>query len=200
MGGGECRTGLGDDSTGGDVSAPEYHVLLGLHGGIELYCLLAAVGQLLHQHTVCALGQGCAGHDAGRTASRQGRSGGISGVELHGHGQGDGCFAAGTGGVGAVQGVAVEGAAVKGRLVHPGRKRPGGNAAARFVQRDGLRLRPRQSRSGIQHAAQRLRGRAERLFHKKSSKCPATPGLPWLRRGAAGIHIKRQAEKEAEAS
>ena len=143
MGGGEYRTGFGDDSTGGDVSAPEYHVLLGLHGGIELYRLLAAVGQLLHQHTVCALGQGCAGHDAGRTASRQRRSGGISGVELHGHGQGDGCFAAGTGGVGAVQGVAVEGAAVKGRLVHPGRKRPGGNAAVRFVQRDNLRLRPR---------------------------------------------------------
>ena len=198
MGGGECRTGLGDDSTGGDVSAPEYHVLLGLHGGIELYHLLAAVGQLLHQHTVCALGQGCAGHDAGRTASRQRRSGGISGVELHSHGQGDGCFAAGTGGVGTVQGVAVEGAAVKGRLVHPGRKRPGGNAAVRFVQRDGLRLRPRQSRSGIQHAAQRLRGRAERLFHKKSSKCPTTPGLLWLRRGAAGIHIKRQVKKEAE--
>ena len=200
MGGGEYRTGFGDDSTGGDVPAPEYHVLLGLHGGIELYRLLAAVGQLLHQHTVCALGQGCAGHDAGRTAHRQGRSGGISGVELHGHGQGDGGFAAGTGGVGAVQGVAVEGAAVKGRLVHPGRKRPGGNAAARFVQRDGLRLRPRQSRSGIQHAAQRLRGHAERLFHKKSSKCPATPGLLWLRRGAVGIHIKRQVKKEAETS
>ena len=85
-------------------------------------------------------------------------------------------------------------------------RNPGGapanvlTAAARFGQRDNLRLRPRQSRSGIQHAAQRLRGRTERLFHKKSSKCPTTPGLLWLRRGAAGIHIKRQVKKEAEAS
>ena len=39
MGGGEYRTGLSDDSTGGNVSAPEYHVLLGLYGGIELYRL-----------------------------------------------------------------------------------------------------------------------------------------------------------------
>ena len=191
MGGGEYRTGLSDDSTGGNVSAPEYHVLLGLHGGIELYRLLAAVGQLLHQHTVCALGQGCAGHDAGRTASRQRRSGGISGVELHGHGQGDGCFAAGTGGVGAVQGVAVEGAAVKGRLVHPGRKRPSGNAAARFVQRDDLCLRPRQSRRGIQHAVQRLRGRTERLFHKKILQMPGHTRPAMAQAGRSGDPYKK---------
>ena len=191
MGGGEYRTGFGDDSTGGDVSAPEYHVLLGFHGGIELYRLLATVGQFLHQHTVCALGQGCAGHDAGRTAHRQRRSGGISGVELHGHGQGDGCFAAGTGGVGAVQGVAVEGTAVKGRLVHPGRKRPGSNPAARFVQRDGLRLRPRQSRSGIQHAAQRLRGRAERLFHKKILQMPGHTRPAMAQAGRSGDPYKK---------
>ena len=197
MGGGEHRTGFGDDSAGGDVPAPEYHVLLGLHGGIELYRLLAAVGQLLHQHTVCALGQGCAGHDAGRTAHRQRRSGGISGVELHGHGQGDGCFAAGTGGVGAVQGVAVEGAAVKGRLVHPGRKRPGGNAAVRFVQRDDLRLRPRQSRSGIQHAAQRLRGRAERLFHKKILQMPGHTRPAMAQAGRSGDSYKKAGQKRS---
>ena len=62
--------------------------------------------------------------------------------------------------------------------------------AARFVQRDGLRLRPRQSRSGIQHAAQRLRGRTERLFHKNILQMPGQHrGLLWLRRGAAGCSL-----------
>ena len=53
-------------------------------------------------------------------------------------------------------------------------------------------------RSGIQHAAQRSEGAQKGCFIKKSSKCPATPGLLWLRRGAAGIHRKRQVKKEAE--
>ena len=135
VGRGEDGARPGDDSPGGDVPAPEHHVLLRLQGGIEPDGVLTAVGQLLHQDAVRPLGQGRTGHDAGCTACGQGRGGGISGVELHDYRQGDGSFAAGPGGVGAVQGVAVEGAAVKGRLVHPGRQGLDGDAADRIVQR-----------------------------------------------------------------
>ena len=43
-------------------------------------------------------------------------------------------------------------------------------AAARIQRRQGLRRRSWQGRSCIQHAAQRLRGRTERLFHKLPPK------------------------------
>lgn len=114
MGGGKYRTGRRNDRACSHVLAPEHHVLQRFYGSIELHGLFAAVGQLLHQDAVRALRQGCTGHDAGSAACGQRRSRGIARVKLHHHRQGDRGLPACSGGIRAVQGVAVQRAAVKG--------------------------------------------------------------------------------------
>ena len=130
MGGGEHRPGGRNDRTGGHIFPPEHHVLQRFYGGIKLHGLFPAVGQFLHQDAVRALRQGGSGHDAGSTACGQCRSRGIARVKLHYHRQGDRGLPACTGGIRAVQGVAVQRAAVKRGLVHPGAEVGGGNAPA----------------------------------------------------------------------
>ena len=199
MGGGEHRPGGRDDRTGGYIFPPEHYVLQRLYGGIKLHGLFAAVGQFLHQDAVRALRQGGTGHDAGSAACGQRRSRGIARVKLHHHRQGDRGLPACSGGIRAVQGVAVQRAAVKGGLVHPGAEVTGGNAPAGGFQRDGLRGRRRQKCCRVQHAAQRLNGGAERLIHYNFLHRPAA--LPFCygsdRDTSGGILFsKRQVKKK----
>ena len=203
MGGGEHRPGGRDDRTGGYIFPPEHDVLQRLYGSVQLHGLFAAVGQLLHQDAVCTLRQGGSGHDAGGTACGQRRSRGIARVKLHHHRQGDRGLPACTGSIRAVQGVAVQRAAVKGGLVHPGAEVGGSNTPAGGFQRDGLRGRRRQKRCRVQHAAQRLDGRAERLVHYNFLHRPAA--LPFCYGSGRGtgrgiLFSKKTGEKEAETS
>ena len=201
MGGGEHRPGRRDDRTGGYIFPPEHYVLQRFYGSIELYGLFAAVGQFLHQNAVRALRQRGAGHDAGSAPCGQRRSRGIARVKLHHHRQGDRGLPACTGGIRAVQGVAVQRAAVKGGLVHPGAEVPGSNTPAGGFQRDGLRGRRRQKRCRVQHAAQRLDGGAERLVHYNFLHRPAALPFCYGSDGApAGVFFfqKRQVKKSGD--
>ena len=203
MGGGEHRPGGRNDRACGHILAAEHHVLQRFYGSIQLHGVLAAVGQFLHQNAVCAFRQGGSGHDAGGTACGQCRSRGIARVKLHHHRQGDRGLPACTGGIRAVQGVAVQWAAVKGGLVHPGAEVGGSNAPAGGFQRDGLRGRRRQKRCRVQHAAQRLNGGAERLIHCNVLHRPAA--LPFCYgsdrdTGGGILSFKKAGKKEAETS
>ena len=125
--------------------------------------------------------------------------GGIPGVELHHHRQGDRGLPACTGSIRAVQGVAVQRAAVKRGLVHPGAEVGGSNAPAGGFQRDGLRGRRRQKCCRVQHAAQRLDGGAERLVHCNFLHRPAA--LPFCYgsdrdTGRGILFSKRQVKKK----
>ena len=200
MGGGEHRPGGRDDRACGHILAAKYHVLQRLYGGIQLHGLFAAVGQFLHQDAVRVLRQGGTGHDAGSAPCGQRCSRGIARVKLHHHRQGDRVFPACTGGICAVQGVAVQRTAVKGGLVHPGANVTGGNAPAGGFQRDGLRGRRRQKRCRVQHAAQRLNGGAERLIHYNFLHRPALPACYGSGGGAGVFFFQKAGEKEAETS
>ena len=199
MGGGEHRPGGRNDRACGYIFPPEHYVLQRFYGSIELYGLFAAVGQLLHQNAVRTLRQGGSGHDAGSAACGQCRSRGIARIKLHHHRQGDRGLPACSGGIRAVQGVAVQRAAVKRGLVHPGAEVTGGNAPAGVFQRDDLRGRRRQKRCRVQHAAQRLNGGAERLVHYNFLHRPAALPFCYGSDGApAGVFFfqKRQVKKK----
>ena len=178
---GQHSSGSGNGGTDCDVLAPEHHIGVGLEPGVNAHLLLPAVGQLLHQNAVRARGQGCTGHNAGSTPGRQGSGGGIPGVELHHHRQGDRGLLPRPGRVGTVKGIAIQRAPVKRGLIHPGAQVPGCDPPTGIIQRHPLRGRHRESRSSIQHPAQGLGWRAKRLFHCKNP--PSLPGAQFARYG-----------------
>ena len=171
---GQHSSGSGNGGTGGDVLTPEHHIGVGLKPGVNAHLLLPAVGQLLHQNAVRARGQRCAGHNAGGTPGRQDSGGGIPGVELHHHRQGDRGLLPRPGRVGTVEGITIQRAPVKRGLIHPGAQVPGCDPPTGIIQRHPLRGRHWKSRSSIQHPAQGLGWRAKRLFHCKNP--PSLPG------------------------
>ena len=107
--------------------------------------------------------------------------GGIPGVELHHHRQGDRGLLPRPGRVDAVKGIAIQRAPVKRGLIHPGTQVPGCDPPTGIIQRHPLRGRHRESRSSIQHPAQGLGWRAKRLFHCKNP--PSLPGAQFARYG-----------------
>ena len=165
---GQHRARIGNEGPGGDVLAPEDHIRVVGKFGVDAHVLFPAVGQFLHQDAVSPGGQGCPGHDPGRTPGGQGRRRRVTRIQLHHHGQGLRGLLPGPGRVRAVEGVAVQGAAVEGRLVHPGAQGRSSNAANGFVQPGILNRRLWQLRRRVQHTAQRLSGRTKRLFHLKN--------------------------------
>ena len=122
-----------------------------------------AVGQFLHQDAVSPGGQGCPGHDPGRTPGGQGRRRRVTRIQLHHHGQGLRGLLPGPGRVRAVEGVAVQGAC--------GRRAAGPSEPTGAQRQCGQRLRPARHSQPQALAAAPPRpayGAAPRRAHKKA--------------------------------
>ena len=196
MGRGQDFPFPGNDGAGGDIFTPEHHILVWTEAGINLYRLLTAVAQLLHQNAVGAFRQRGPGHNPGGTARRQNRRRCIPGIELHCHRQGDRVLPVRPCGIRTMKGIAVQRAAVEGRLIHPGAEGPGCYPAPGFFQGDIFHGRPGQGRRCLQNAAQRLGGRAKRLFHPKilqsPGRCSSAMAQMHLARGDSVLLFNRQ--------